>query len=78
MISFLTGVLITTFAFSLFKEKDFDFEEDVQQDLELNDATGRHVTLSCQSCRKLKRHKEIEPGLFECVKCKRRSDVRVS
>ena len=78
MISFLTGVLITTFAFSLFKDKDFDFEEDVQQDLEINDATGRHVTLSCQTCRKLKRHKEIELGLFECTKCKRQVDVRTS
>ena len=77
MISFLTGVLITTFAFCLFREKEFFDEEDVQQDLEINDATGRHVTLSCQTCRKLKRHKEIETGLFECVKCGRQSDVRV-
>lgn len=38
--------------------------------------TGKRVTMSCQTCRKLKTHIEIEPYLFECVKCKRKVDLR--
>jgi acetyl-CoA carboxylase beta subunit len=44
----------------------------------IHDHSGRKVVLSCQSCRKLKNHIEIEPNLFQCVKCKRQVDIRVS
>jgi acetyl-CoA carboxylase beta subunit len=36
----------------------------------------RSVTLSCQTCRKLKKHREIQKNLFQCVKCKRHVDIR--
>lgn len=38
----------------------------------------RTVVLSCQKCRKLNPHIEIEADLFECVSCKRQTDIRVS
>lgn len=44
----------------------------------INDHHDRKVVLSCQTCRKLKNHVEIEPNLFQCVKCKRQVDIRVS
>lgn len=44
----------------------------------INDSKERKVVLSCQTCRKLKNHIEIEPNLFQCVKCKRQVDIRVS
>jgi cytochrome c2 len=34
----------------------------------VNDSSGRHVTMSCQTCRKLKNHKEVEPNLYQCTK----------
>lgn len=37
---------------------------------------SRLVVLSCQTCRKLKKHREVEPGLFQCVRCKRHTDTR--
>jgi hypothetical protein len=52
--------------------------EGSQADLVVNDFNGRYVILSCQTCRKLKRHKEVEPNLFQCTKCKRHIDIRFS
>lgn len=78
-ISFMAGVVSTAFAHALFTKENEDVEEDVIEDAEelvVNGPSGRHVTLSCQTCRKLKRHKEVEPDLFQCVKCKRHVDLR--
>lgn len=38
---------------------------------------SRHVKLYCQQCRKVKSHKEVEPRLFQCSRCKRQTDIRV-
>lgn len=79
--SFLTGSLVTAFAFALFKSEDEPETELIEEegnDILVNDFNTRHVTLSCQTCRKLKRHKEIEPNLYQCAKCKRHVDLRVS
>jgi len=80
LLSFGVGSLITAFAMALFskqddKEKILEDEYDDQQELKINQGTKRR-TLSCQTCRKLKTHIEIEPYLFECMKCKRRTDLR--
>jgi hypothetical protein len=53
-------------------------EPETEREIVVNDFSGRFVTLSCQTCRKLKRHRELEANLFECVKCKRQTDIRVS
>ncbi|PKG22740.1 hypothetical protein [Niallia nealsonii] len=80
--SFFIGLLSASFAYALFSQNEDEepiIEKDQNDDdIEINDFTARHVTLSCQTCRKLKRHKEIEPNLFQCVKCKRHVDIRVS
>jgi acetyl-CoA carboxylase beta subunit len=82
-ISFFTGVMSATFALAIFSQKE-EFEEE-QNEVELNEENitingfkQRHVKLSCQTCRKLKIHKEIEPNLYQCVKCKRHVDLRAS
>lgn len=81
LISFSTGLLSAVFAYALFSQKEEvieDLEEELEQEeLVINDGfTGRHVTMSCQTCRKLKKHKEVEPNLYQCCKCKRHVDLR--
>jgi acetyl-CoA carboxylase beta subunit len=82
--SFITGGITALFMYALFtsdKEDevfgDYIIEENGSE-LMVNDFAGRYVTLSCQTCRKQKRHKEIKPNLFQCVKCKRHVDIRAS
>jgi acetyl-CoA carboxylase beta subunit len=82
--SFIVGVVSTLFAYALFssgneeEEHDPELTENDEDGIEVHDFQSRHVTLSCQSCRKLKKHKEIKPNLFQCVKCKRHVDLRAS
>lgn len=77
----ITTLMIYAF-YSLGKESDEEELESAEEvngeDIEVHDFQARHVTLSCQTCRKLKRHKEIEPNLYQCVKCKRHVDLRAS
>lgn len=83
-VSFISGGLVTAFTFGLFaSEKEDDEVDEMEQDHEededgliVNGHVGRNVTLSCQTCRKLKKHKEIEPNLYQCMKCKRHVDLR--
>jgi acetyl-CoA carboxylase beta subunit len=81
--SFIAGIICSTMLFALIKDNVEEWEEieEVPGDsgeVEINDHSIRHVTLSCQTCRKLKRHKEIEHNLFQCVRCKRHVDIRAS
>ncbi|MCM3411444.1 hypothetical protein [Metabacillus litoralis] len=79
-VSFTSGVIATLFTYALLtSQNDTDIEEDdLDEEVEGEDFSVRHVILSCQTCRKLKRHKEIEHNMFQCVKCKRHVDLRVS
>lgn len=80
LISFTTGLMSAVFAYALFTQKEEvieDLEGEHEEELVINDgSTGRHVTMSCQTCRKLKKHKEVEPNLYQCCKCKRHVDLR--
>jgi acetyl-CoA carboxylase beta subunit len=79
--SFITGAITALFMYALFtsdKEYVEEIEEVDGEEIEINDFHTRHVTISCQTCRKLKRHKEVKPNLFQCVKCKRHTDLRAS
>jgi acetyl-CoA carboxylase beta subunit len=81
-VSFITGGMTVIFAIALFTSgPEVDMEEESieltsESDLAINGQYGRHVTLSCQTCRKLKRHKEIQTNIFQCSKCKRHVDMR--
>lgn len=77
LVSLLTGVLATSFAFCLFNNQQ-DVQE-VEEDVNMtggSESEGRFVELSCQTCRKLKRHREVEKNLFVCTKCRRPIDLR--
>jgi acetyl-CoA carboxylase beta subunit len=80
--SFITGAITALFLYALFTGDSVENEQeenDAEEDgIEINDFNTRHVTMSCQTCRKLKRHKEVKPNLFQCVKCKRHVDIRAS
>lgn len=77
-VSFISGGMAVLFAFALFNNEKEEIE--MEQERAVGDgfaiSTGRYVTLSCQTCRKLKRHQEIETNLYECSKCKRPVDLR--
>ena len=75
----ITTMMIYAF-YTMGKESEEDEleVEAAEGEVEVPDFQARHVTMSCQTCRKLKRHKEIEPNLYQCVKCKRHVDLRAS
>jgi hypothetical protein len=75
-VSFITGGMTVILAYAIFSAGADDEEFDVaESDLVINEGSGRHVTLSCQTCRKLKRHREVKPDIFQCTKCKRHVDI---
>lgn len=81
-VSFIIGGMTVIFVYALFSDDNEEIEMD-QEDMAtgnvaINDFSGRHVTLSCQTCRKLKRHKEVQLNLYQCTKCKRQVDLRAS
>ncbi|WHY01350.1 hypothetical protein [Neobacillus sp. DY30] len=78
-ISYITGGMTVILAYAFYAVGMGDGEEELceeENNVVVNDFSGRYVTLSCQTCRKLKRHKEVEPNLFQCTKCKRHVDIR--
>jgi acetyl-CoA carboxylase beta subunit len=80
-ISYITGGMTVILAYAFYAVGMDDEEEEMieeENNVVVNDFSGRYVTLSCQTCRKLKRHKEVESNLFQCTKCKRHVDIRVS
>lgn len=78
-ISFLSGILTAALIYVMFSDKgkgELEVIADIENDIEYEDTTGRNVTMMCVTCRKQKRHKEIEPDLYECTRCKRQVDLR--
>jgi hypothetical protein len=80
-VSFVSGGITVLLAYAMLtsdeEETEIETAAESETDLVVNDFSGRYVTLSCQTCRKLKKHKEVQPGLFQCTKCKRHVDLRV-
>jgi acetyl-CoA carboxylase beta subunit len=80
-VSFIIGgmtVLIAYAMFSFIDKEEMELERNTSErnQLIVNHSTGRYVTFSCQTCRKLKRHKEIETNVYQCTKCKGYFDLR--
>lgn len=76
-VSFGSGSILTLFAIFLFNSNATANEDDViEEAIEVNDHKFRRKEMSCQTCRKLKWHQEIEPDLWQCKKCKRHVDLR--
>jgi hypothetical protein len=80
-VSFITGGMTVLIAFAMFtvidkEEMELESNTSERNELIVNHSTGMYVTLSCQTCRKLKRHKVIETNLYQCTKCKRHVDLR--
>ncbi|NMD69615.1 hypothetical protein HHO41_04880 [Bacillus sp. DNRA2] len=82
---FVMGVMSAVITYAIFRSRDDEaYDEDdlieevaaADDDYDVSDYKERSVTMSCQTCRKLKRHREIEPNLYQCVKCKRHTDLR--
>jgi acetyl-CoA carboxylase beta subunit len=83
-ISFITGGVTSLFLYALFTSSESGGEEDREEEgregdsMTVNTSAGRFVTMSCQTCRKLKKHKEVQSNLYQCVRCKRHTDLRAS
>lgn len=85
---FIVGAMSVVIAYAFFKDNplwDVELEEDeLEEGTEILDYTiddhdakkGRIVPMACQTCRKLKKHREVERDLYQCVKCKRHIDLR--
>lgn len=75
---YITGFMSACIAYALFMDGvDEEPEEVVEENgLTVHTHLGRLMEIYCQTCRKLKRHRELEEYLFECTKCKRRIDLR--
>jgi hypothetical protein len=79
---FIMGGMSVMLAYALFSSGQGEEESGLYpegtsvENVSVNDFSGRHVILSCQTCRKQKRHKEIEPNLYQCTKCRRHIDLR--
>jgi uncharacterized paraquat-inducible protein A len=75
---FILGGVSVMFAFALFTargrdELEEEFEEEVHETVAINGR--RFYQISCQTCRKIKNHREIQPRVYECTRCKRRTDL---
>jgi acetyl-CoA carboxylase beta subunit len=70
-------VIIAYAVFTCERDEEEGISTDEHEVL-VNDFGDRYVTLSCQTCRKLKRHREIRPNVFQCTKCKRHVDISKS
>ncbi|MBT2659388.1 hypothetical protein J7E81_30140 [Bacillus sp. ISL-18] len=79
-VSFFSGVLTVLITYALFSSiLEDEKEEIIVEDgagVQIKDLSGKYVTLSCQTCRKLKKHREVETNLYQCTKCKRHVDLR--
>jgi uncharacterized paraquat-inducible protein A len=79
--SFITGGITILFTYLLFTtskeevEPEEDFTEE-DEEIIVNDFSARHVKTYCQTCRKIKSHKEIKKDLYQCSRCKRQIDLR--
>jgi uncharacterized paraquat-inducible protein A len=78
--SFITGGITILFAYLLLTtNKEDGGPEEVmteEDEIEINDFSTRHVKTYCQTCRKIKSHKEIQKDLYQCSRCKRQIDLR--
>jgi hypothetical protein len=72
MINFCIGAMSVLLAYAFFSPSD---EEELEEGNELivNGLSNKLIPMSCQTCRKIKNHREVEPNVFECVKCHRRT-----
>jgi hypothetical protein len=79
-VSFFSGIITVFITYSLFSCILEDETEEIpigdEAGVLVKDFSGRYVTLSCQTCRKLKKHRELETNLYQCTKCKRHVDLR--
>lgn len=83
-VDFISGAMTTVFAYSLFKsdknnepvQDPSEYGEGYLNNYDYDGEYGRTVILTCQTCRKQQKHKEVEHNLYRCTKCKRYIDLR--
>lgn len=74
------AVIIAQVFYSIGREDILEVEiiEPESGELVVTEGSRKTFDLLCANCRKFKRHREVEPRVFECTKCNRRTNLRVS
>lgn len=78
---FIIGGMSFLFAYALLTSDQEDIKDEGMDEQPENDVVinGRRFhQMSCQTCRKIKNHREVDPRIFECVKCHRRTNLTAS
>jgi hypothetical protein len=74
----MTVLLVGVFVSIGMEEREEPEEQpETSNNVIVSDFSRKLHQLSCQTCRKIKNHREIEPRVFECTKCKRRTNLNV-
>jgi hypothetical protein len=76
IVNFVLGGMTVIFAYVFYSMGMEDEEEILEPELVVNGLSNKLIVMSCQGCRKLKNHREVEPGVFACVKCHRPTYTR--
>jgi acetyl-CoA carboxylase beta subunit len=79
MHNYILGILTVVIAYAFYdagREEEVDTEE--ESNLVVNDFSRKLYQMSCQTCRKIKNHREVEAKVYECTRCKRRTDLTAS
>lgn len=77
-VDFGSGFIVASLFFAIISSNRADYDFELDGDDYRGDFSGRRKEISCQTCRKLKAHIEIEKDLWICTKCKRPLDLRIS
>jgi hypothetical protein len=79
---FIIGGVSAMFLFALFTADNDREEEEFDQgntnntnNVVVTDFSRKLHQISCQTCRKMKNHREVAPRIFECTRCHRRTDL---
>jgi uncharacterized paraquat-inducible protein A len=76
MVSFICGgiTVMLSYAFYCMGMESEEIEE-TDEELMVNEYSRRLHQMSCQTCRKIKNHREVEQRVFECTRCHRRTNL---
>jgi ribonuclease PH len=76
---FIIGAVSIMIAYGVFTyDPEEEIEEEAEQDANVVINGRKYYQMSCQTCRKIKNFREVEPRIFECTKCHRTVNLKAS
>lgn len=77
MFNYILGIMTVVIAYA-FYDASQEIELEEESNVVVNDFSRKLYQMSCQTCRKIKNHREVEAKVYECTRCKRRTDLTAS